>query len=202
MLRGHEIRLVVILSRPFHPTTVSEFPSWIDNRLDQNLDNTPSQKHVVEMMVYSERPFFSARQLQAFVKPEVSEAPVRNRLNEFQEIDIVATETYLNSVTLYYINYRESNWLLSPEGKDAPAAETPHNRLSIGFRTISDTAGFRIVVLAGLLLIAVFSGITDIVVIGLLNDTASPIEYLVPVHSFHGRESLVCGREIRIRFYY
>jgi len=47
---------------------VSELPSWIDNRLDQNLDNALSQKHVVETMVDSERPFFSARQLQALVK--------------------------------------------------------------------------------------------------------------------------------------
>ena len=102
---------------------MSELPSWIDNRLDQNLDNALSQKHVVETMVDSKRPFFSARQLQALVKPDVSKATVRNRLNELQEIDIVATETYPESVTLYYINYQESNWPLSPEGKEALAVK-------------------------------------------------------------------------------
>jgi len=160
---------------------VSELPSWIDNRLDQNLDNALSQKHVVETMVDSKRPFFSARQLQALVKPDVSKATVRNRLNELQEIDIVATETYPESVTLYYINYQESNWPLSPEGKEALAVEAPHDRLSIGFLTVSDTAGFRIFVLAGLLVIVVLSSITSLVVIGLLNDVEGSIESLAAV---------------------
>jgi len=160
---------------------VSEFPSWINNRLDQNLDNALSQKHVVETMVDSERPFFSARQLQALVKPDVSKATVRNRLNELQEIDIVATEAYPESVTLYYINYQESNWPLSPEGKVALAAEAPHDQLSVGFLTVSDTAGFRIFVLAGLLVIVVLSTITSLVVIGLLNDLGNPVESLAAV---------------------
>lgn len=160
---------------------MSELPSWIDNRLDQNLDNALSQKHVVKTMVGSERPFFSARQLQALVKPDVSKATVRNRLNELQEIDIVATETYPDSVTLYYINYQESNWPLSPQGKAALAADAPHDRLSIGFLTVSDTASFRIVVLAGLLVIVVLSSITTLVIIGLLNNTGGPIEPLAAV---------------------
>jgi len=160
---------------------VTEFPSWIDNRLDQNLDNALSQKHVVETMIDSERPFFSARQLQALIKPDVSKATVRNRLNELQEVDIVATEAYPESVTLYYINYQESNWPLSPEGKVALAAEVPHDRLSVGFLTVSDTAGFRIFVLAGLLLMVVLSCITSIVVIGLLNDVGGSIEPLAAV---------------------
>lgn len=160
---------------------MSEPPSWIDSRLDQNLDNALSQKHVVETMVDSERPFFSARQLQALVKPDVSKATVRNRLNELQEVDIVATETYPDSVTVYYINYQESNWPLSPEGKDALAAETPHNRLSIGFLTVSDTESFRIFVLVGLLVIVVLSSSTSIVVLGLLNGTGGLVEPLAAV---------------------
>jgi hypothetical protein len=157
---------------------VSELPGWIDNRLDQNLDNALSQKHVVETMVGSERPFFSARQLQALVKPDVSKATVRNRLNELQEVDIVATERYPDSVTLYYINYQESNWPLSPELKDALAAEASRDRFSIGFLTVSDTASLRIFVLAGLLLMVVLSSITSLVIIGLLNDVGGSIESL------------------------
>ena len=155
---------------------MSEFPSWINNRLDQNLDNALSQKHVVETMVDSERPFFSARQLQALVKPDVSKATVRNRLNELQEIDIVATEAYPESVTLYYINYQESNWPLSPEGKVALAAEAPHDRLSIGFLTVSDTAGFRVFVLAGLLLTFLFSTVVSIVILQLIQDGGGLVE--------------------------
>lgn len=165
---------------------MSELPGWIDDRLDQNLNNALSQKHVVETMVSSERPFFSSRQLQALVKPDVSKATVRNRLNELQEIDIVATETYPDSVTLYYINYQESNWPLSPEGKDALAAEAPHDRFSVGFLTVSDTTGFRVFVLAALLLIAVLSSITSIVVIGLLNNTGGPVESLAVVLAASG----------------
>lgn len=131
--------------------TVSAPPSWIDERIDRNLDNTLSQEHVVETMIGSERPFFSLRQLHARIKPEVSRATVRNRLQELQEIDVVATETYPDSITLYYINHPESDWPLSPEGRRALNTDTPLDRLSTrGFLTLSDTAGIRTLVLAGL----------------------------------------------------
>jgi len=130
---------------------VSAPPSWIDERIDRNLDNTLSQEHVVETMIGSERPFFSLRQLHARIKPEVSRATVRNRLQELQEIDVVATETYPDSITLYYINHPESDWPLSPEGRRALNTDTPLDRLSTrGFLTLSDTAGIRTLVLAGL----------------------------------------------------
>ncbi|QIB79898.1 hypothetical protein G3A49_18095 [Haloferax volcanii] len=130
---------------------MSALPSWIDERIDRNLDNTLSQEHVVKMMIESDRPFFSLRQLHARIKPEVSRATVRNRLQELQTIDVVATETYPDSITLYYINHPESDWPLSPEGKRALHTDTPLDRLSTrGFLTLSDTAGIRTLVLAGL----------------------------------------------------
>lgn len=129
---------------------MSGIPQWIDERLDRNLDNTLTQAHVVETMVASERPFFSIRQLHARIKPDVSGATVRNRLRELQELDVVATETYPDSITLYYIDYPESSWPLSPEGERALHAATPLDRLSTrGFLTLSDTAGIRTLVLAG-----------------------------------------------------
>ncbi|MFC7068575.1 hypothetical protein [Halobaculum lipolyticum] len=129
---------------------MSGIPQWIEDRIDHNLDNTLTQAHVVETMVESERPFFSVRQLHARVKPDVSAATVRNRLRELQEIDVVATETYPDSITLYYIDYPESSWPLSPEGERALHAATPLDRLSTrGFLTLSDTAGIRTLVLAG-----------------------------------------------------
>lgn len=101
-------------------------------------------------MVDAERPFFSARQVQSRVKPDISKATVRNRLNELQEIDIVATEVYPESETLYYIDYPESNWPLSPEGQRALTTATPLDRLSVrGFLTMQDTDGIRTLVLAG-----------------------------------------------------
>ncbi len=130
--------------------TVSAIPPWIDERIDRNLDNALTQEHVVETMLESDRPFFSIRQLHARIKPEVSRATVRNRLRELQEIDVVATETYPDSITLYYVNHPESAWPLSPEGKRALNADTPLDRLSTrGFLTLSDTAGVRTLVLAG-----------------------------------------------------
>jgi Fe2+ or Zn2+ uptake regulation protein len=131
-------------------TAVSALPTWIDDRIDRNLDNALTQEHVVETMLASERPFFSIRQLQARVKPDVSKATVRNRLQELQELDVVATETYPESVTLYYVNHPESAWPLSPEGKRALSAESPLDRLSTrGFLTMQDTVGIRTLVLAG-----------------------------------------------------
>lgn len=130
---------------------MSAIPPWIDERIDRNLDNTLTQEHVVETMLKSDRPFFSLRQLHARIKPDVSRATVRNRLRELQEIDVVATETYPDSITLYYVDHPESDWPLSPEGKRALNAATPLDRLSTrGFLTLSDTAGIRTLVLAGL----------------------------------------------------
>lgn len=129
---------------------MSALPPWIDERIDRNLDNTLTQEHVVETMLEAERPFFSIRQLHARIKPDVTRATVRNRLRELQEIDVVAAETYPDSITLYYVNHPESAWPVSPEGKRALDADTPLDRLSTrGFLTLSDTAGIRTLVLAG-----------------------------------------------------
>lgn len=133
------------------PLSVSSLPEWIDERIERNLDNTLTQAHVVETMVDSDRPFFSIRQLQARIKPDVSTATVRNRLNELQAIDVVATETYPESITLYYINHPETEWPLSPTGERLLASDSPLDRLSTrGFLTMRDTAGVRTLALAGL----------------------------------------------------
>ena len=146
---------------------VSSLPEWIDERIDRNLDNTLTQAHVVETMLDADRPFFSIRQLQARIKPDVSTATVRNRLNELQAIDVVATETYPESITLYYINHPEADWPLSPTGKRQLASESPLDRLSAwGFLTMRDTAGIRTLALAGLqltLLLLAFGALLTIV---------------------------------------
>ncbi|MUW15320.1 hypothetical protein GJ633_12185 [Halorubrum sp. CBA1125] len=143
---------------------MSAIPPWIDERIDRNLDNTLTQEHVVETMLESDRPFFSIRQLHARVKPDIGRATVRNRLKELQEIDVVATESYPDSITLYYVNHPESDWPLSPEGKRALNADTPLDRLSTrGFLTLSDTAGIRTLVLAGLQLSLVMFALGGIV---------------------------------------
>ncbi|WP_049903265.1 helix-turn-helix domain-containing protein [Halococcus agarilyticus] len=129
---------------------MAALPDWIDSRIDRNLDNSLTQRHVVATMLDAERPFFSARQVQSRVKPDISKATVRNRLNELRELDIVATEAYPESETLYYIDYPESNWPLSPEGQRALTMESPLDRLSMrGFLTMQETAGIRTLVLAG-----------------------------------------------------
>ncbi|WP_313692326.1 hypothetical protein [Halorarum halobium] len=129
---------------------MAALPDWIDERIDRNLNNSLTQQHVVETMLESKRPFFSIRQLQSRVRPDVSDATVRNRLDELQEIDVVATEAYPDSVTLYYVEYPESDWPVPPEGRDAVAQSSPLDRLSIrGFLTMRETAGIRTLVLAG-----------------------------------------------------
>lgn len=127
-----------------------ESPTWIEERIDPVHDNKLTQAHVVETMLDAERPFFSARQVQARVKPDVSKATVRNRLDELRELDVVAAETYPESITLYYVDHPGSNWPLSPEGKRALHHENPLDRLSLrGFLTLRDSAGIRTLVLAG-----------------------------------------------------
>ncbi|MCU4742771.1 hypothetical protein [Natronoglomus mannanivorans] len=146
---------------------MSDLPAWIDDRIERNLNNTLTQEHVVETMLDSERPFFSIRQLHARITPEVGAATVRNRLQELQEIDVVATETYPESITLYYINHPESNWPLSPDGKRALSSDSPLDRLSTrGFLTMRDTAGIRTLVLAGFqlaLVLFAFGGVLTVV---------------------------------------
>ena len=125
-------------------------PRWIDERIEKNLDNTLTQEHVVETMLEAERPFFSLEQLNARLKPDVSNATVRNRLKELQQLDVVATEHYPDSITLYYINHRESSWPLSPEGKAALITDSPLDRLSTrDFLMMRDTKGIRTLCLAG-----------------------------------------------------
>lgn len=129
---------------------MAQLPEWIATRLNQNLNNALTQRHVVETMLEADRPYFSIRQIHARIKTDVSKATVRNRLNELHEIDIVATESYPESVTLYYINYPESAWPLSPEGRRALTIGSPLDRLSMrGFITLRDTAGIRTLALAG-----------------------------------------------------
>ena len=96
-------------------------PSWISRELenDRKVNTKLTDKHVVETMHEADRPLFSVQQIRDRVKPDVSKVTVRNRLRDLEERGIVATETYSDSLTLYYINHTESEWPLSPEGKQA-----------------------------------------------------------------------------------
>ncbi|APW96886.1 hypothetical protein CHINAEXTREME_03475 [Halobiforma lacisalsi AJ5] len=95
-------------------------PPWISEELpeDRRVNTKLTERHVIETMHQSDRPFFSLQQIAQQVKPDVSKVTVRNRLNELENRGIVATETVADA-TLYYINYPESEWPLSPEGKRA-----------------------------------------------------------------------------------
>jgi Fe2+ or Zn2+ uptake regulation protein len=129
---------------------MTSLPGWIDDRLDHGLGKKLTQRHVIETMLEAERPFFSTEQVRARVRPDVSRETVRNRLNELREIDVVAAETYPESITLYYVNHPESNWPLSPEGKRALNHETALETLSLGdFVRLRNPAGIRTLVLAG-----------------------------------------------------
>lgn len=131
---------------------MTDVPPWIDDRLEYgpSVDRKLTQRHVVEVLLESERPFFSITQVQARISPDVSRETVRNRLDELREIDVVAAETYPDSLTLYYVNHPDSNWPLSPEGKRALAHDSPLETLSAGeFLRLRNPAGIRTLVLAG-----------------------------------------------------
>ncbi len=129
---------------------MSPLPPWTEDRIDTSLNKKLTQRHVVETMADAERPFFSAEQIRARVGPDVSKETVRNRLNELRELDVVAAETYPESITLYYVDHPESAWPLSPEGKEALSQETPLETLSFGdFVRLRNPAGIRTLVLAG-----------------------------------------------------
>ncbi len=131
-------------------TAMTTLPVWIEDRIDPTLEKKLTQRHVVEVMLEAERPFFSIQQLQALVGPTVSKETIRNRLNELREIDVVAAETYPETITLYYVNHPESNWPLSPEGRQALAYDSPLETLSLGdFLRLRNPAGIRTLVLAG-----------------------------------------------------
>ncbi|PCR91219.1 helix-turn-helix domain-containing protein [Natrinema ejinorense] len=129
---------------------MTTLPTWIDDRIDPAFDKKLTQRHVVEVMLESDRPFFSIQQLRSRVSPTVSKETVRNRLNELREIDVVAAETYPETITLYYINHPESNWPLSPAGQQALAVDSPLETLSLtDFLRLRNPAGIRTLVLAG-----------------------------------------------------
>jgi hypothetical protein len=129
---------------------MTALPDWIDERLQDGLHNKLTQRHVVEVMLDSERPFFSVTQLQARLKPEVSAATVRNRLDELRELDVVAAEEYPDAITLYYLDHPESEWPLSPDGERALHGDAASYDLSLrGFLTLSNPADIRTLALAG-----------------------------------------------------
>ena len=96
-------------------------PPWISNQLpeDRRVNTKLTQRHVVETMHQADRPFFSLQQIQQRIKPDVSKVTVRDRLDELEEHGIVATESFADTLTLYYIDHPESEWPLSPEGMRA-----------------------------------------------------------------------------------
>ena len=90
---------------------------------DGRVNTKLTHEHVVETMYGADRPFFSLQQLQERIKPDVSKVTLRNRLDDLEERDIVATESFADSLTLYYIDHPASEWPVSPEGKRALAGE-------------------------------------------------------------------------------
>lgn len=105
-------------------------PPWISEQLPENrrVNTKLTQRHVIETMHQSDRPFFSLQQIQQQIKPDVSKVTVRNRLDELEERGVITTETLADSLTLYYINHPESEWPLSPEGKQALNRESTKTR--------------------------------------------------------------------------
>ncbi len=115
---------------------MASLPPWIDTRIDDGLNKKLTQRHVVETMLEADRPYFSAEQIRARVRPDVSKETVRLRLNELLEIDVIAADTYPESITLYYINHPNSHWPLSP--KEKTPWQTRHR--SKHFRSVTFSA--------------------------------------------------------------
>lgn len=129
---------------------MTNLPAWIEERIDPAFDRKLTQRHLLEVMLESERPYFSVQQLRARVSPDVSKETIRNRLDELREIDVVAAETYPETITLYYVNHPESQWPLTPEGRRALEHDTPLDALSASdFLRLRNPAGIRTLVLAG-----------------------------------------------------
>ncbi|QSG02785.1 hypothetical protein [Natranaeroarchaeum sulfidigenes] len=108
-------------------------PPWISEQLpeDRRVNTKLTQQHVIETMYQSDRPFYSLQQIQQRIKPDVSKVTVRNRLDDLEEHGIVATETFADSLTLYYIDHPESEWPVSPEGKRALNEESEEKANSL-----------------------------------------------------------------------
>lgn len=119
----HTIRL----STTFHVShrLAMSLPPWISDDLpaDKRVNTKLTRRHVVEKMYQADRPFFSLQQIQERIKPDVSKVTVRNRLTELEDCGVVATESFADSLTLYYLDHPESEWPLSPEGKEALTAD-------------------------------------------------------------------------------
>ena len=96
-------------------------PPWISDQLpeDRRVNTKLTEQHVVETMFQADRPYFSIQQIQDRIKPDTSKVTVRDRLYELEERGIVATESFSDTMTLYYIDHPESEWPVSPEGKQA-----------------------------------------------------------------------------------
>ena len=96
-------------------------PPWISTKLpdDRRVNTKLTHRHVIETMHHADRPFFSLQQIQQRIKPDVSKVTVRDRLDELEDRGIVATESFADTLTLYYLDHPASEWPLSPEGMQA-----------------------------------------------------------------------------------
>jgi hypothetical protein len=86
---------------------------------ERGVNTKLTHRHVIETMHGSDRPFFSLQQIQERLKPDVSKVTVRDRLDELEDRGVVATESFADTLTLYYLDHPESEWPLSPEGLQA-----------------------------------------------------------------------------------
>jgi hypothetical protein len=127
---------------------MSALPPWIDERLTRSDGETEIKRQLLESMCRAEHPSVSVEQLQASTGRALDEETVRTELDELQTRNVVASATYAEPVTLYYVDHPEAS-----DGRETDPAVNGDARvdeLSLrDFLTVRNAAGIRNLVLAG-----------------------------------------------------
>lgn len=98
---------------------VEDLPEWVEDRLEHDNNRRLQQRHVAEIIVNGDRPYYNVRRIRAELKGDFDNDTVRSRLNELVEQDVLATEM-MNRGNIYWLKDDDSDWPIPPDVEVVP----------------------------------------------------------------------------------
>lgn len=101
-----------------------ELPEWVENRLEHDNNRDLQQRHVAEVIVNSDRPYYNVRFVRAELRGDFDKDTVRSRLDELAEQGVLNTEL-INRGNIYWLNRSESDWPVPKDVEVGPSSDEP-----------------------------------------------------------------------------
>lgn len=91
-----------------------ELPEWVEDRLEHDNNRDLQQRHVAEVIVNGDRPYYNVRGVRAEIKGDFDKDTVRARLDELVEQGVLREEL-MNRGYIYWLKEQESDWPIPPD---------------------------------------------------------------------------------------